>query len=211
MIDLKKIIYSLHPLERKVLPLVHLGKISEISQKLGLSDTESITGIQLLEQKEYVSVTKFDIKKIVLDKFGLAFVKTDLPEITFLKELLCGEKKMSELKLDKSLVGSALGILKKNNLISIRKEDEQIFSANSGAQKFVDDFVKPLLVFENGVLVSDLSGDLEKTYLEVKRRSGFLKESSDKGFDFSLTDLGQKVCLEIESKYSGLELFERTF
>ena len=208
MIDLKKIIYSLHPLERKVLPLVHLGKISEISQKLGLSDTESTTGIQLLEQKEYVSVTKFDIKKIVLDKFGLAFVKTDLPEITFLKELLCGEKKMSELKLDKSLVGSALGILKKNNLISIRKEDEQIFSANSGAQKFVDDFVNPLLVFENGVLVSDLSGDLEKTYLELKRRSGFLKESSDKGFDFSLTDLGQKVCLEIESKYSGLELFE---
>ena len=108
MTDLKKIIYSLHPLERKVLPLISLGEISKICEKLGLSEAEVTTGVQLLEQKKYVSVSKFDVKKVVLDKFGLLFVNSDLPEITFLKELLAGEKKMSELKLDKSLVGLSL-------------------------------------------------------------------------------------------------------
>jgi phenylalanyl-tRNA synthetase alpha subunit len=211
MTDFKKIIYSLHPLERKVLPLISLGEISKICEKLGLSDAEVTTGVHLLDQKGFVSISKFDIKKIVLDKFGVTFLNSDLPEIAFLKELLSGEKKMSELKLDKSLVGSALGILKKNNLVSIRKEDEQIFSANSGAAEFVSSFVNPLTAFAgSGVLVSDLvpGYELSESYNELKRRSGFLKEVSDKGFNFTLSDFGQKLCLEIEKNYSSVELSE---
>lgn len=208
MTDLKKIIYSLHPLERKVLPLISIGDISQICEKLGLNIAEVTTGVQLLEQKGYVSISKFEEKKIVLDKFGEEFLKSELPEITFLKELLDGEKKMSELKLDKSLVGSALGILKKNNLISIRKEDEQIFTANENAKQFVDDFVNPLSAFKDGILIKDLSEDLQVSFNELKRRPKFLKEISIKGFTFSLTDLGQSVCSEIDGKYSDLELAE---
>jgi phenylalanyl-tRNA synthetase alpha chain len=217
MTDFKKIIYSLHPLERKVLPLISLGEISKICEKLGLSDVEVTTGVHLLEQKGFVSISKFDIKKIVLDKFGVTFLNSDLPEIAFLKELLSGEKKMSELKLDKSLVGSALGILKKNNLVNIRKEDEQIFTASDSAADFVSNFINPLTAFAGrGVLVSDLisvsssasASELFKSYNELKRRSGFLKEVSDKGFNFTLSDPGQKVCLEIEKNYSSVELSE---
>lgn len=208
MVDLKKVIYSLHPLERKVLPEVELADVLEISEKLGISEVEVKMGIQLLEQRDLVSIELIDEKVVELDKFGLEFVDSDLPEILFLKDLLGGEKKMSELSVDKSIIGSALGILKKNNLISIRKEDEQIFTASDSAFDFVSGFKNPLKFFENGVLVSDLKGEVLAAYEELKRRPKFLKEISRKGMSFSLTDFGREVFSELKEKFLNLDLAE---
>lgn len=208
MENVKKIIYSLHPLERKVLPKVNLGEISKISEDLSISEAEVITGIQLLEQKKYAIISKFDFKKVVLDKFGEKYVDSDLPEIKFLKEIVSGEKKMSELSLDKSEFGSALGILKKNGLVSIRKEGEQIFTASDSAASFLEGFSNPLKLFSSGVVVSELSDDAKKAFDEFKRRPGFLKEVSVKGFDFSLTKLGSEISDEINSNFADVELSE---
>jgi len=206
--DLKKIIYSLHPLERKVLPFVSSGNVAEISKKSGLSESEVTTGLQLLEAKKYVSIDKNDEKFVGLDKFGLKYLNSDLPEMKFLKEIISGEKKMSELSLEKDEFGTALGILKRNNLIDIRKEGEQIFTAKVGAKKFLDEFSNPLILFETDVLVDSMDDSTKKVYSDLKRRTGFLKEFVKKSFSFSLTDLGAKLADEISSKYLDLDLAE---
>ena len=113
--DFKKIIYSLHPLERKVLPFVEFKSIDKISKESSLCEAEVTTGLQLLEQKGYVKLEQLEQKFVGLDKFGEKFINSDLPEIAFLKEIITSEKKQSEIKLEKEQIGAALGILKKIN------------------------------------------------------------------------------------------------
>ncbi len=83
--DLKKHIYSLHPLEKCVIQyLIDSTSVEDISKNSGLSIAESTAALQLLEQKEYLTLTKEENTKIVLDVFGERFVEEDLPEIQVL-------------------------------------------------------------------------------------------------------------------------------
>lgn len=208
--DYKKIVYSLHPLERKVLPLILDSKeISVIAKKAGLSEAETVTAVQLLEQKDYVKYEKREEKVICLDKFGEKYLG-ELPEISFLKKIVDGEKKQSELGLEQETVAAALGILKRNKLIDIKKEgNEMIFTALDGAREFLDSNLKnPLKEFENQVLEKDLSEKQKQIFESFKQRKGFLKESVKKSFSLSFTKEGESIAKEIKEKYSKLDLIE---
>ena len=127
--NLKKIIYKLHPLERKILPLIELKEINKISKKSSLTEGEVLTGINMLKEKGYVIIERLEEIYIGLDKFGKKYLNKDLPEIKFLKKIIKGDKKQSELNLEPEEFSSAIGILKKEGLIEIKKEDELIFTA----------------------------------------------------------------------------------
>ncbi len=207
--NLKEVIYSLHPLERKVLPYVQLKSTSEIAKKANLTEAESLTGLQLLEQKGYVKLDQSEEKFIGLDKFGEKFVDSDLPEIAFLKEIEIKEKKHSELNIEPDQIGAALGILKRNQLISIKKENEMIYSANENAKNYLKENKKnPLKLFEADVLAESLSKEQKEIFESFKPRKGFLKEFSKKSFSINLTPEGKKIADEITNNYSKLDFIE---
>lgn len=209
-LNTKKIVYSLHPLERKVLPVIlDTRSISEIAVKSKLSEIEVNTGLQFLETRNYVNIEKLDDIFVGLDKFGVKFVSSDLPEITFLKDILTGPKRMGELSIDKESFGAALGILKKEGLIEISKKgDEMIFSAKEGAKKYVSEHINPLTLFKEDVLKSDMSSKQKDAFESLKRRGGFVREFSKKSFSFNLTKEGETIAKEIKDKYSKLNLLE---
>lgn len=206
--DLKKIVYMLHPLERKVLPYVNEGSLNSISGNARLIEAEVVTGLQLLESKGYVKIIKYDKIFVTLDKFGLKYVDSDLPEISLLKEIVGTEKKMSELSLEKDEIGSAMGVLKRNNLIDIRKEDEMILTAKSGAEEFLKSATNPLVLFKEDINKDNFSDEQKLAYEELKKRSGFIKEYIKKGFNFELTPEGEELAREIKNNYENLDLLE---
>jgi len=64
--DLKKIIYSMHPLERKVISnLIYANNAHELSKKSGLSEAEVRTGLEMLKGKEYVDVNETSSTQVV--------------------------------------------------------------------------------------------------------------------------------------------------
>lgn len=209
--DLKRIVYSLHPLARKVLPFVKFESILEISKQSGLSETEVMTAVNMLVEKEYAVLEKLETSYVGLDKLGHKFLKKDLPEISFLKQILHEPKIRGQLKLDDEEFSAAIGILKRKNLIEIRKAaDEMLFSVKDKvvAEEFANNFGNPLFVFAQDVAVSLLS-DEQKEVLELfKSRKGFLKEFSKVKFEVILTDKGKKLTKEIEENYLNLELLE---
>ena len=207
--DLKKIIYSLHPLERKVLPYVELEQIEKIARASNLTEAETITAIQLLEQKKYAKYNKEEKIVIGLDKFGEKFANSNLPEITLLNEILKTPKKQSEIKLEQEEISSALGILKRNNLIEITKKDNELFfKIKKEAEKFMkDNSENPLKYFKIQTEKNSLNGK-QKEYFENLKQRKFIKEFIVKTFNATLSKEGKKIADEIKAKYSKLDLIE---
>lgn len=202
--DIKKIIFSLHPIERKSL-------LDLESKKYDSSNQQFITGVLLLEQKQLTTHKKEEIEVIELDKFGIKALKENFPEINLLNELKETKekkKKVSDLKIDKSLVGSAIGELKKLNLIEIKKEDELIISLKNSAEEYLKNYSNPLKIFEKEVKVSNLSKQQQEVLNKFQQRKGFLKKSLKKHYYINLTSLGTKVVFELKNRYPNLDLLE---
>lgn len=207
--NLKKIIYSLHPLERKLLLIDELKNISQISEDANLDEAETTTALMLLEKNNFARLLKKEETIIELDKFGQKFSKTNLPEITLLKEIIDGEKKQSEISLEKDEIGGALGILKRNFLINVRKEEEMIFSPTEKAKEFLEKNKKnPLKLFEKEIKKVELTEEQKQILEDFKLRKGFFKETTKKSFEIKLTQKGKDISSEIKQKYSKLKLLE---
>ncbi len=206
---IKKIIYSIHPLEKKLLPfLLILKSVEEISKKSNLSEVEINTGLQLLEEKNYLEIDKKEEIYVELDKLGMNYVNSELPEIKFLKEILEKGKKKSELSLSEEEIVTSLGILKRNNLIDIKNENGMFFSAKSGAKEFIEKSINPLKLFKEIKLKEKLNKEEKEAFEELKKRKGFIKEVSKKSFSFKLTKDGEVIAKEIQKNYLNLELLE---
>ncbi|MCA9459355.1 MAG: phenylalanine--tRNA ligase subunit alpha, partial [Nanoarchaeota archaeon] len=173
-------------------------------------EAEVTTAVQLLEQRTYVNFEKNEEKIIELDKFGKNYLASDLPEIKLLKEIIDGPKKQSQINLNQEEIAAALGILKRNRLLDIKKENNgMIFSALSGAKEYLkNNKENPLKEFKSGILISNLSNKQKEILESFKMRKGFLKESVQKTFTLSLTPEGKNIAKELKEKYSNLELLE---
>lgn len=206
---IRSIVYSLHVLERKVLPSANLGHIDKIAKDSKLSAAEVRTAVDLLVERGYVICEKLETKYIGLDKFGEKYVGKVLPEIKFLKKIISKPKKQSELGLDSEEFSSAIGILKKNKLVEIKKEkDEMLFSATSDAKKYLDLATNPLDLFKEDVASLLASDAQNKAFEEMKSRKGFLREYNKVEYNVLLTDKGKEIADEVRSHYMNLDLTE---
>ena len=85
---MEKLVESLHPLERRILP--HLeSKISldKLKKTTNLSEVEILRALKWLENKKALRVKKETKEIYELGKNGKVYAKKGLPEIQLLKEL----------------------------------------------------------------------------------------------------------------------------
>lgn len=210
MKDIKKVIYSLNPIERKILPFLYLGDISIISQKTGLEEAVVTTGVHLLEAQEYAIYEKQEQKFVGLDKFGIKFENSDLPEIKFLKSIEKEKKLQANLGIEKEEFSSAIGIVKRLGLVNVVKQDAGLeFEITEDGLNYLKNNQKnPLNEFSSDILEENLTKEQKEILNVFKPRKGFLKEFVKKTFSAKLTKNGKKIAKEIEKNYKNLELIE---
>ena len=207
--DMKTIIYSLHPLERAVLSfLKEHNSLETLAEESQISYAECRTALQLLEQKNYVEISTVEKNFIVLDTYGEKFVQEGLPEIQVLEALGDEEKPISALGLDKGVIGSAMGELKKNNYIETRKEDELYLRATPEGKEFLSSHTNPLLELKNGVEESEMNENQQEIVKQFEQRKGFIKRQNVKSSSFSPTSLGEELVDYFNKHYKGLDLHE---
>ncbi len=197
VLKVKKAVLRLHPLERKVLPFVGLGEMGAIANKAGLSLEEVRSGLQMLEAKGYLILDASEEKFIVLSKLGKQYVGAgkDLPHVAFLKAIVKGPKKMSQVGKDLGpAFSSALGFLKRESLVNIEKKKELVFSAAEGAVDFLEGYVNPLEQFADGVALSDIGKEQKK---QLKELRNFVQEVVQKSFSVELTKDGKALLKEL--------------
>lgn len=194
-----KLIATLHPLERKVLPVLEkLDSLSEISKDTKLQKVEVVRALQWLENKKIITLTENLKELISLDENGEKYKKEGLPEITFLKNL----KKESTLDdignssgLDKQELSISLGILKSKAAIDVKKDKGLLISITEQGKKLLQkpSLEEQFLKKSFPINLKELK-DEEKFALDnLKKRKKILKVDLVKDKIPKLTNLGKDI------------------
>ena len=184
----EKIINSLHPLERKVIPFLGLKTLGSIIKKSGLSEVEVLRAIQWLENKKIVKSKKESKEVVELGDNGKRYKKEGLPEKRFLDALdapLEMRKLMEKAKLDKDELYFSIGLLKKRNLIEIGKEIKRIKKEKfDDAERFLNSLPRA---------VSDLDEKDKKIMEDFRKRKEIIEVGVKKDVSVELTELGKDI------------------
>ena len=197
--EIENIIGALHPLERKVLPVLkETSKFEEIAERAGLQKVEVMRALQWMQNKKLVRMDQKLHEQIELDENGIKYREKGLPERTFLsfiKEgvILGNLEKVSGLS--KQELSVSLGVLKSKAAINITKDkDIHISMTDSGKEILKKGFPEESFIKkEFPILASDLK-DFERLAFEnLKKRNKVIKFDVVKIITAEPTELGKKV------------------
>ena len=195
MREVDKLIETLHPLERAVLPLLKENvNLDLLKDKTKLQEVEVMRALQWLENKKVV-VLKRDVKElIVLDKNGELYLKEGLPEKRFIQAVKEGASSLRDVKekagLDDDELNVSLGMLRAKNAITFSEGKVGVTDdgTNSLEDASVEDFLRSL-----PVAVHTLDAERKKLFEELRRRRNFVGTKLDKIVYVSLTELGKEL------------------
>ena len=202
MQDLKKTANTLHSLERKVLPLLEKYKdIQDLAKNSGLQEIEVNRALQWMEAKGIVILKSYENKVVKLDKNGLKYVKTGLPESIFSKAL--GKKAMSleDIKKNSGLsdeeTNVCVGLLKRKAMLDTVEGKNVRFKLNDNGiksigQKSVEErFIERLKIRD--LELGKLTPEDKFAYDNLIRRKDIIKIHDEKIKTFELTDFGREL------------------
>jgi len=206
--DLDKVVQSLHPLERKIIPVLkEFSSFNDLVRESGLQEVEVMRALQWLQNKGLIEL-KEEVKEVIeLDENGKKYVQEGLPERKVLAALKKRAIRINEVPEKANITGEELGIcigvLKgkaaitiDRGVIEITGPGEKALDAKSLEEHFLDRL--------NREQVVELSGlkDEEKYSLEkLRTRKRIIKISIKKIRTAYLTELGKKVS---KKKLEGL-------
>lgn len=191
-LDIKKLIESLSPNERKIVRFLEEGSMEGVAEKSGLDKTSVLRALEFLSNKKVVEIHVKEEKSIELGINGLLYVKNGLPERRLAN--LIGEKKSISLSDAKKQSGlndnefkAALGVLKKKalinlvngNVILVGKKEELI--NNTFEEKLLESLPRKL---------ESLELEEEFAFGNLKSRKNIIDIQEKKRIEFSLTKLG---------------------
>ncbi len=198
--DIQTIIDKLHPLERKILPLVAKNSsISGLIDNSGLKEVEVIRALQWLKNKQLIDMKEDSKEQIFLDKNGQAYAKYGLPERKFL-ESLNREMSIKDIekasRLSKEEVSVSLGLLKKKNAINISKKGNDVLVSLTDIgrnmlkkESLEEAFLKKIFPINP----KTLSPEEAYALTELLKRKNILKSEVQKTKTITLTQLGSEV------------------
>lgn len=197
--EIKDLISSLHPLERKVLPaLKETSSFENLAEKTKLQKVEVMRALQWLQNKKIIRINQKLKEQVDLDVNGLKYKEKGLPEKTFLlaiknKTDLEDIKKTTDLSKDE--VSICLGTLKSKSAIDISKEKGlKVSITNNGKQILKKGFPEENFLNKTFPLFSSELKDLDKLAFEnLKKRKGILKINIIKIINAEPTEIGKKL------------------
>jgi phenylalanyl-tRNA synthetase alpha chain len=195
--DEKRIIESLSPIERSVLPIltgefVGLKNISKIG---GQDETSVFRAINFLKAKGLVETESSEKELVELGILGVHYSKTQLPERTLMNKL--AEKKVipiSEIKnacnLNDNEARIALGTLRKKAMVSVSEGKVELISKSGEISKKMleEEFIEKL-----PVLLSELEPEDKLALENLKSRKDIVQVEIKKTISSKLTSLGEKI------------------
>ena len=199
-LDLKKLVDGLHPLERKVLPLVSkLSSVNALEQGSGLKEIEVGRALQWLKNKDLIDIKEDSKQLISLDKNGKLYIKQGLPERTFLNSLN-HEMSMKEIektsKLSREEVSVSLGLLKRKGAINIAKKGNDVLVSltDVGRNILKKEMLEEAFLKKNfPVDPKSLSSEEVYAFNELNKRKNILKVDVEKVKTVTLSSLGQEL------------------
>lgn len=197
--DIRKLAESLHPFERKVLPLVEERQtVRNIADACSLQEVEVMRALQWLENKGAVELSAEESELVDLDSNGKLYADKGLPERRFLDAISEDTLSVSQLEkkgLGKDEINACVGLLRRKGAVDLMKDGELSFTITDRGRELLE---KPFL--EESFLELDFPRDIsslsdeERFALEsLKKRKGMVVVGKHKTKRAVLTDLGRDL------------------
>ena len=193
--EIEKIIETLNPDEKIILPYLKEKTLTKISEKSGLDKTKVLRALQYLSNK---GVLQLETKKEVivdLDENGVVYLKNGLPERQLLN--LLDEKRVIEIdkvkeltKLSDNEVKAGIGALKKKALIDISK-GKIILKAKK--EEVVKKSLEEQFLESLPLKFSELKPEQKFAFENLKKRKEIIKLEERKEVLVKLSELGEKL------------------
>jgi len=195
MKDLEKLIESLHPLERKVLPFIDNDVNAEtIIKKTNLQEIEVLRALQWLQNKKIILVERTGNEIIKLDKNGERYLNIGLPERRFINVLRDNAYSLGEIKtkgnLDDNEANISLGILKKANAIKL---GNKIMLTGNGKILLGREFPEEALLKKLPININKLHDEEVDAFHSLRSRKDIVKSDLVRDVHVLLTELGNKL------------------
>jgi len=190
-----KIIESLSPNEKKVIPLLKEKTIEEISKKSDLDRTSVIRALEYLGNKGILELDHSKKKIVEVGVNGALYKKKGLPERRLLslineKRILKLEEAQKQSNLSQDEFKAAIGVLKKKVLIEIK--NEKITLVGKG-----EEISKRSLeeVFLDSLPVDYISLTPEQFYAlkSLERRKNIILIKEEEIIKINITKLGEEI------------------
>ena len=207
--DLQKLLETLSPIERNVLPFLRDGiELREIAKISGKKEVEVMRALQWLENKGAIEIKSSSSDVIELGKNGRVYMKIGLPEKRFLNAL-DGKMKLESIKkaagLDDDEIKMCLGLLKSRYAITIMGDEiestgerEKLLEKGFPEQKLLGKLPKP---------VEDLNDDEKSMVNRLLKRKGIIVKEDVKFKHVRLTGKGKKLIGKVSG--SRIDLIEK--
>ncbi|HLC77635.1 MAG TPA: phenylalanine--tRNA ligase subunit alpha [Candidatus Nanoarchaeia archaeon] len=207
MSDINKLIESLSPHERKVLP--HLGgKTPEkIAKESGLDDISVIRSLGYLQNKGIVKINQEKNKTVELGVNGALYKKKGLPERRLLetfneKNILSLSETQKLSKLSNDEFKAAIGALKKKAMIEINKEKITLSCEREDIARKM-----PEEIFLDGLPLdlNSLTPEQKYSFESLRNRKNIFEIIEKNSIEIEITDLGEEL---LKNKKLDQELIE---
>jgi len=201
-----KLLESLHPLERKVLPvLAKTTNFEEIKKETGMQDVEVVRALQWLQNKEILEL-KTDAKEyVLLDENGVKYSEDGLPERRFLQAIKKKSLKIGEIGdragLEKEEVQISLGTLKGKAAITLDKGEVKI--TEQGLKSLDKKSLEEKFLQKTFPIPEDELLDEERfAFDSLKKRKKIIRVDLIETKEITLTKKGEKIAnTKISDKY----------
>lgn len=198
--QLQKLAESLHPFERKVVPLLKNNvPVSELIKKSKLDLTQVTRALQWLENKKVLTLAHDTQEVIDLDKNGTLYKQKGLPEKRFLTAIKDKPLTLNELAqntdLERQEIGISMGTLRSKQAITVEKgKDTTITITDQGKKILEKGFLEETFLNESfPIPTSKLKPEQKHVINELKKRKQIIKVEEQKTTTITLTDLGKKL------------------
>ena len=207
-VSIKKLIESLSPNERRIIPHLKEKSIKNIAEKSSLDQISVTRAIEFLNNKKIVILSSKKQRIIDLDINGILYLKKGLPERILLHAL--GEKRIIKIEdaeketlLSGEEVKAAIGALKKKAMIEI-KNGKIILNASKEeiSKKMLEEIFIESLPIDN----DKISPEQQYSLNLLKNRKGIIQIKENNEVDIEVTELGKKISADKNAilKNSGM-------
>ena len=206
--DISRLIESLSPNERKIIPHLNEKDIAEICKKSNLDNVSVLRSLEYLKSKGIVNLEVSQKKIVDVGVNGALYRKKGLPERRLLN--LLDEKRIIKLedaekqsKLSEEEFKASLGILKRKAFIELKNEKiilsakKEEISKKSLEEIFIDD-----LPLEYG----SLSPEQMYAIKSLEKRRKIIEIFDEKAIGIEMTELGKKV---MNTEMKGSDMVEQ--
>jgi len=193
--NMKKIIESLSPHERKILPFLDSKNATEICKKSNLDKTSVLRAMEYLQNKGIIKIESKKKKILELGVNGALYKKKGLPERRLLN--LLNEKRIVPLKdapklanLSNDEFKASLGSLKKKALIELNK-GKILF--NGSPEEIAKKTLEEQLLDAIPIDYSSLQPEQLFALKSLQSRKEIIEITESKETKFELTKLGKEI------------------